>query len=206
MVARVGQANISTTDKVLPTETCRKQKKECGTDTDNSGVQNAITIRSVLANTGSCVRIIYIPGTRYTVPGTPGDEPGTILFLFFLSSGGWVKIKLKLPHFHVSTWYQVRNSSRVREVYHTYDVLTVLPLTYCSRRVPVLMYFEAPGVHLLGICYLYTSEVLYKYYSLFYIRGNTSTWRSPRSPQAPQNIFQLFPQVETWELGEGRPD
>ena len=26
----------------------------------------------------------------------------SFFFLFFLSSGGWVKIKLKLPHFHVS--------------------------------------------------------------------------------------------------------
>ena len=31
-------------------------------------------------------------------------------FFFFKSSGGWVKIKLKLPHFHVSDTYKYRVS------------------------------------------------------------------------------------------------
>ena len=31
-----------------------------------------------------------------------GDFFSFFLFFFFKPSGGWVKIKLKLPHFHVS--------------------------------------------------------------------------------------------------------
>ena len=39
------------------------------------------------------------------------DDSVFFCFLFFLSSGGWVKIKLKLPHFHVSDTCRVARSS-----------------------------------------------------------------------------------------------
>ena len=40
--------------------------------------------------------------TRATLTPTFHIEISYFLFFLFLSSGGWVKIKLKLPHFHLS--------------------------------------------------------------------------------------------------------
>ena len=44
----------------------------------------------------------FLEGQPDTDVTTMAVGSSNFFFLFFLVSGGWVKIKLKLPHFHVS--------------------------------------------------------------------------------------------------------
>ena len=55
---------------------------------------------------------LYSPFPVQSIKVRKNEPNGLFVCLFLLSSGGWVKIKLKLPHFHVSDTCRVWNGSK----------------------------------------------------------------------------------------------
>ena len=60
--------------------------------------------RSLSSITATVLRIssIALVLCFYYLPALSGHEHDGLFFCFLFSSGGWVKIWVKLPHFHVS--------------------------------------------------------------------------------------------------------
>ena len=106
------------------------------------------------------------------------------LFFFLLSSGGWVKIKLKLPHFHV--W----------DSYMCFD-LTHAPVA-TTARAHFSWYCQGCKYRINGLLSSKTSTSIYEYYTSYTVTRGEKVYQVLHIIRVQYRLYFKIHQLYTW--------